>query len=139
VVAISPRNDLALLEIAPGSLRLPPLALAGAVSGDLGEVAAVGYPMNVDVAQELDIANIFRAQPPVKSRGFLSGERPSRQFDTILHTATIARGNSGGPLLDPCGQVIGVNSFSADSAGGDGEFYRGVLARIAALLAPERG
>jgi hypothetical protein len=128
-VAISPRNDLALLEIAPGSLRLPPLALAGAVSGDLGEVAAVGYPMNVDVAQELDIANIFRAQPPVKSRGFLSGERPSRQFDTILHTATIARGNSGGPLLDPCGQVIGVNSFSADSAGGDGEFYFAVSLR----------
>ncbi len=129
VIAISPRNDLALLEIAQGALRLPPLALAGGNGANLGEVAAVGYPMNVDLAQGLDMADIFSAQPPVKSRGFLSGERPSRQFDTILHTAPIARGNSGGPLLDPCGRVIGVNSFSADSSGGDGEFYFAVSLR----------
>jgi serine protease Do len=129
VIAISPRNDLALLEIAPNSLRLPPLALAGGGVGNLGEVAAVGYPMNVDLAQGLDMADIFRAQPPVKSRGYLSGERPSRQFDTILHTAPIARGNSGGPLLDPCGRVIGVNSFSADSNSGEAEFYFAVSLR----------
>ncbi len=129
VVAVSPGNDLALLEISKGSLRLPLLALAGSVSSDLGEVSAVGYPMNVDLAQGLDMSDIFRAQPPVKSRGFLSGERPSRQFDTILHTATIARGNSGGPLLDPCGRVIGVNSFSADAQSGDGEFYFAVSLR----------
>lgn len=129
VIAISPRNDLALLEIAKGSLRLPPLALAGGTVSNLGEVAAVGYPMNVDLAQGLDMADIFRAQPPVKSRGYLSGERPSRQFDTILHTAPIARGNSGGPLLDPCGRVIGVNSFSADSNSGEAEFYFAVSLR----------
>jgi hypothetical protein len=129
VIAISPRNDLALLEISPGSLRLPALALAGGGVGNLGEVAAVGYPMNVDLAQGLDMGDIFRAQPPVKSRGYLSGERPSRQFDTILHTAPIARGNSGGPLLDPCGRVIGVNSFSADSDSGEAEFYFAVSLR----------
>jgi hypothetical protein len=129
VVAISPRNDLALLEIADGSLRLPPLALAQSAAANLGEVSAVGYPMNVDLAQGLDMSDIFRAQPPVKSRGFLSGERPSRQFDTILHTAPIARGNSGGPLLDPCGRVIGVNSFSADSASGEAEFYFAISLR----------
>ncbi|XUU60408.1 S1 family peptidase [Erythrobacter sp. HA6-11] len=121
--AVSPRNDLALVEITEGGLRLPPLTLAAGVTGDLGEVSAVGYPMNVDRAQGLDIGDIFRSQPPVKSRGFLSGARPSRQFDTILHTAPIARGNSGGPLLDPCGRVVGVNSFGADSDGSDAEFY----------------
>ncbi len=129
IIAISPRNDLALLEIAKGSLRMPPLALAGGSLSNLGEVAAVGYPMNVDVAQGLGMDDIFRAQPPVKSRGFLSGVRPSRQFDTILHTAPIARGNSGGPLLDACGRVIGVNSFSTDSTSGDAEFYFAVSLR----------
>lgn len=129
ILAVSPRNDLALLEIAKGSLRLPPLALAGGSIANLGEVAAVGYPMNVDVAQGLGMNDIFRAQPPVKSRGFISGVRPSRQFDTILHTAPIARGNSGGPLLDACGRVIGVNSFSTDGASGDAEFYFAVTLR----------
>ncbi len=127
--AVSPRNDLALVEITDGALRIPPLTLAAGVSGDLGEVSAVGYPMNVDRAQGLDIGDIFRSQPPVKSRGFLSGARPSRQFDTILHTAPIARGNSGGPLLDPCGRVVGVNSFGADSNGSDAEFYFAVSLR----------
>lgn len=128
-VAVSPRNDLALLEITDGSLRLPPLTIAGGVAGDMGEVSAVGYPMNVDLAQGLEMRDIFRAQPPVKSRGFLSGQRPSRQFDTILHTAPIARGNSGGPLLDGCGRVLGVNSFGADSDGSDAEFYFAVSLR----------
>lgn len=128
-VAVSPRNDLALLEIVEGTLRLPPLTMAGGVSGDMGEVSAVGYPMNVDLAQGLEMSDIFRAQPPVKSRGFLSGQRPSRQFDTILHTAPIARGNSGGPLLDGCGRVLGVNSFGADSDGSDAEFYFAVSLR----------
>lgn len=129
IIAVNERNDLALIEIAPGALRLPPLSLGGAAGGTGGEVSAVGYPMNVDLAQGLGTADIFRSQPPVKSRGFLSGERPSRQFDTILHTAPIARGNSGGPLLDPCGRVLGVNSFGADSSGSDAEFYFAVSLR----------
>jgi serine protease Do len=130
-VAVSPRNDLALLEIPEGIMRLPPLTLFGVVDDTMSmdEVSAVGYPMNVDLAQGLEIRDIFRAQPPVKSRGFLSGERPSRQFDTILHTAPIARGNSGGPLLDGCGRVLGVNSFGADSGGSDAEFFFAVSMR----------
>ena len=128
LISASSRNDLALIRLT-GNLRLPQLALAGGPVSTSGEVTSVGYPMNVDRAQGLDIADLFRSQPPVKSRGFISGERPSRQFDTILHTAPIARGNSGGPLLDPCGRVVGVNSFGADNDGGDAEFFFAVSNR----------
>ena len=128
IVSVSSRNDLALVETT-GDLRLPPLTLAGGTPQDSGEVTAVGYPMNVDRAQGLDIGDIFRSQPAVKAKGFLSGARPSRQFDTILHTASIARGNSGGPLLDACGRVLGVNSFGADSGGSDAEFFFAVSNR----------
>lgn len=128
IVAVSPRNDLALIEITEG-LRLPALTIAGGAPSDGSEVSAVGYPMNVDLAQGLDISDVFKPQPAVKSRGFLSGARPSRQFDTVLHTAPIARGNSGGPLLDACGRVLGVNSFGADASEGDAEFYFAVSTR----------
>ncbi|MBD59244.1 MAG: protease, partial [Citromicrobium sp.] len=129
IVSIDPGTDLALLAI-EGSLRMPPLTLAAGSPGGSGDtVTSVGYPMNVDRAQGLSIEDIVRSQPPVKSRGFISGERPSRQFDTILHTAPIARGNSGGPLLDNCGRVLGVNSFGAESDGTDAEFYFAVSNR----------
>ncbi|ANY20303.1 Serine protease Do-like HtrB [Tsuneonella dongtanensis] len=122
VIAVSSAKDLAVIETT-GALRLPALTVAGGVASDGDEVAAVGYPMNVDRAQGLDLSDLFRPQPPVKSRGFVSGTRPSRDFDSVLHTAPIARGNSGGPLLDGCGRVVGVNSFGTTSDdGSDAEF-----------------
>ncbi|MBX7540155.1 S1 family peptidase [Qipengyuania sphaerica] len=128
ILSVNSRNDLALVRLT-GSLRLPPLAITPRIVADSGQVYSVGYPMNVDRAQGLDLSDIFRSMPPVKSPGFVSGARPSRQFDTILHTAPIARGNSGGPLLDPCGRVVGVNSFGADNEGGDAEFFFAVSNR----------
>lgn len=128
LVAVSERNDLALIRTT-SPMRLPPLTIAGGSARDAGTVTSVGYPQNVDRAQGLGQEDIFRAQPPVKATGFLSGTRPSREFDTLLHTAPIARGSSGGPLLDECGRVIGVNSFGAVSAGADAEFFFAVSAR----------
>jgi len=128
VAAYSARNDLALVATT-SPMNLPPLTLAGDTNSDSASVTSVGYPMNVDRAQGLGIRDIFNAQPPVKSNGFLSGRRPSRDFDTLLHTAPIGRGSSGGPLLDDCGRVVGVNSFGTDSGGADSEFYFAVSNR----------
>jgi serine protease Do len=128
LISFSPRNDLALIQ-ATEPLRLPALAIASNPPEDSAMVSAVGYPMNVDRAQGLSVADVLTPQPPVKSNGFISGARPSREFDTILHTAPIARGNSGGPLLDNCGRVVGINSFGTESEGTDAEFFFAVSAR----------
>lgn len=128
LVAASPRNDLALLETTE-PMNLPPLTIASTAAATSGAVTAIGYPMNVDLAQGLGSSDIFRATPPVTSTGFLSGSRPSREFDTLLHTAPIARGNSGGPLVDDCGRVIGVNSFGTDSGAAEAEFYFAISTR----------
>ncbi len=127
LVAVSQRNDLALLETTT-PIKLPALAIAGNPATS-GSATAIGYPQNVDRAQGLDASDIFRATPPVTSTGFLSGRRPSVEFDTLLHTAPIARGNSGGPLVDDCGRVIGVNSFGAESDSTEAEFFFAVSTR----------
>jgi S1-C subfamily serine protease len=41
-------------------------------------------------------------------QSFQSGEGG---MPLVVHTASIAKGNSGGPLVDGCGRVIGVNTF----------------------------
>lgn len=128
VIAFSPRNDLALLQIAERG-RLTPATLFSGPLGDGADVYAVGYPGTVDLAQGLQLDDIIRPQSPVKTRGTISGGRSAKSFDTILHTASIGGGNSGGPLLDECGRIVGVNSFGTVADGADSEFYFAVSMR----------
>ncbi|MFL0356094.1 serine protease [Erythrobacter sp. GH1-10] len=122
VVAIDRANDLALLELVD-ELRLPPLVLRTNFVADDNEVVALGYPGVVDRALSGSIRDWVAAQPPVKTRGFVSGQRDLRGTASILHSADIAGGNSGGPLVDDCGRVLGVNRAVTLSRQGEGEFY----------------
>lgn len=129
LIAYSPTNDLALLRIEGGG-TLTPITLFPGVPDDGAEVYAVGYPGSVDLAQGLSMADLVTPQAPVKTRGYLSGGRSSRSFDTLLHTAPLGAGNSGGPLLDACGRVVGVNSFGTVSDNGtDSAFYFAISMR----------
>lgn len=133
VVAYSPRNDLALIQLSEGSLPVSTF-FAGAVT-DGQHVTAIGYPGSVDRAQGLDLNAMIQPLSPVKTSGTISTGRSSHAFDTILHTAPMAQGNSGGPLVDDCGRVLGVNSFGSMSDGNDAEFGFAVSNReIASFL-----
>jgi hypothetical protein len=120
IIAYSPGNDLALIQLEEG--RLPVSTFyAGAVS-DGSHVTAIGYPGTVDRAQGLGLKQLVEPLATVKTSGNVSSGRASQSFDTILHTAPLAAGNSGGPLVDDCGRVLGVNSFGSVSDGNDAEF-----------------
>jgi len=129
VVAFSPKNDLALLRLSePGSLPTATLFTGAVTDGE--DVYAVGYPGNVDQAQGLNPSDLMSPTVPVKTRGAVSAGRSSKGFETILHTAPIGSGNSGGPLLDACGRVIGANSFGTVSdTSADSDFYFAVSMR----------
>ena len=128
IIAYSPGNDLALIRIEDGG-RLPPMTVFSGPIEDGAEVLAVGYPGSVDRAQGLNLDDLITPMSPVKTRGSVSGGRSTKQFDTILHTAPIATGNSGGPLIDNCGRILGANSFGSISDGNDAEFGFAVSSR----------
>ena len=128
IIAYSPGNDLALIHVLDGG-RLPPMTIFGGPVDDGADVVAIGYPGSVDRAQGLDLDDLINPMSPVKTTGTISGGRTTKQFDTLLHTAPIASGNSGGPLIDNCGRVLGANSFGSISDGNDAEFGFAVSAR----------
>lgn len=120
VIAYDSQRDLALIEFA--GARLPPAALYTGPVGDGDAVVALGYPGNVDLATARSAADYIRPTSPVRSEGVFSGRRSLTGVEVLLHTANIARGNSGGPLLDRCGRVIGINSAITRGEEGDSTF-----------------
>lgn len=138
IIAFSPGNDLALLEV-KGAERLPVATLYAAATQDGQGVIAIGYPGNVDRAQGMALADIIQPMTPVKTSGTISTGRSSKQFDTVLHTAPMAAGNSGGALVDACGRVLGVNSFGSISDGNDAEYGFAVSNREVASFLRQAG
>lgn len=121
LIAYSPGNDLALIQLKEG--RLPPVTFFSGAVTDGQQVMAIGYPGAVDRAQGLDLSEMIQPLSPVKTSGTVSMGRASHDFDTLLHTAPMAQGNSGGPLVDDCGRVLGVNSFGSEAEStADAEF-----------------
>ena len=127
IVSIDPARDLALLEIERGAL--PPVTLYTGQLDDGAAVAALGYPGNVDLATARSAEDYITPLPPTRSIGIFSNVRPINGITTLLHTANIARGHSGGPLLDQCGRVVGVNTLITHNQEGDSTFAFAVAAR----------
>ncbi|HWT11774.1 MAG TPA: serine protease [Allosphingosinicella sp.] len=120
IVAVDPARDLALLELEQGAL--PPIPLYIGPLADGAPVAALGYPGNVDLATARSAEDYIVPLPPTRSVGIFSNVRPINGITTLLHTANIARGHSGGPLLDQCGRVLGVNTLITRNQEGDSTF-----------------
>lgn len=106
------RPDLALLRLGEGSL--PPLRLAAAIE-PLQPVVAAGFPgfaVGIDDTFRRLMQGDAAATPnPVFTSGTVSGLQEVAGQSLVTHTASITRGNSGGPLADRCGRVVGVNTW----------------------------
>ncbi|UZK68214.1 serine protease [Sphingomonas sp. S1-29] len=133
LIAVDPNRDLALIEFSGAGL--PPLALYTGPVTDGELLVSLGYPGNVDLATAQSSADFITPLSPVRSQGNFAGLRSLAGTQVLLHTAGIARGNSGGPLLDRCGRVIGVNSAITRADDGDSGFAFAIAnAELAAFL-----
>jgi S1-C subfamily serine protease len=105
--------DVALLKVDPAGLTLTPLRLGSSSNLVVGApVAAIGSPFGQD--QSLSVGVISATNRDIDSlTQFKIG-------NAIQTDAAINHGNSGGPLIDARGRVIGINS-QIESTGGGGE------------------
>jgi len=110
IIGFDPFSDVALLRIDPKGLTLRPLPLGGTKDLVVGSpVAAIGSPFGEE--QSLSVGVISALDRSIQS---LTG------FDTVgaIQTdAAINHGNSGGPLLDASGNVLGINAQIQTSTG----------------------
>ena len=120
LIAFDPKRDLALLEMDKG--RLPPATLYIGPLPDGSPVVALGYPGNVDLATARSADDYITPQQPTRADGNFSNTRNIDGITALLHTANIARGNSGGPQVDRCGRVLGINTFITHGEDGDAPF-----------------
>ena len=110
VVGFDPNADVALLRIDPGDRNLRPLPLADSNKIAVGEpVAAIGSPFGEP--QSLSVGVVSATGRSIDS---LTGFSISGAIQT---DAAINKGNSGGPLLDGQGRVLGINSQIRSSSG----------------------
>jgi putative serine protease PepD len=131
VVGTDPSTDLAVLEVdAPASL-LKPLRLGKSSELAVGDgVIAIGSPFGLEQTVTTGIVSALNRQ--------INSPNGFAIDDAIQTDAAINHGNSGGPLLDLDGRVIGVNSqIESESGGNDGIGFAvpsDTVARIAADL-----
>lgn len=130
LVGSDPTNDLAVIRVEPGPEGRRALALGDSESLEVGRfVIAIGHPFGLD--QTL-------------TTGVVSGlgrviESPDRTFigEIIQTDAAINQGNSGGPLLDLEGRVVGVNSAIVSPTGASAGIGYAIPAATLARVVPE--
>ena len=107
-------TDLAVIRVdAPASL-LSPIALGDSSAVQVGDgVVAIGSPFGLEETVTSGIVSALHRQMTAPNNFAIN--------DSIQTDAAINHGNSGGPLLNTKGEVIGVNAqIQSDSGGSDG-------------------
>lgn len=108
--------DLAIVKIDPAGKKLVAADLGDSDSLEIGETAiAIGNPINIAFEKSVSqgiVSGLDRYLGQVDGGGFMMG--------LIQTDASINGGNSGGPLLNAKGQVIGINTVKVSSAEGMG-------------------
>lgn len=110
-------QDFAVLKVAPQAAAKP-FEIAN-IPPVLQQVVAVGYPgvamrtdqtyrrlMQGDAAAARDLSAVMTVGPVNHVQ-----QQSAAGVTLVVHGAEISHGNSGGPLVDLCGRVVGINTF----------------------------
>jgi len=118
-VAVSAGKDIALLRIQPGGRKLQALRLAEAKPAKGEKVYAFGAPLGLSGSVSDGLVSAVRAGEDMRDTLKSATGREiyvdvlgyDLDADWIQTTAPISPGNSGGPLVNSRGEVVGINSW----------------------------
>jgi len=114
LVGTDASTDLAVIKVQAPASKLHPLSLGDSGQLSVGDsVVAIGSPFGLSETVTSGIVSALHRQM-TSPNGFAIA-------DSIQTDAAINHGNSGGPLLDASGHVIGINTqIKSDSGGNEG-------------------
>src|SRR5262249_44119585 len=114
LVGTDPSTDIAVIKVSVPSDELHPLTFGNSSAVQVGQaVAAIGSPFGLPETLTSGIVSALNRTISAPNNFSISG--------AIQTDAPINHGNSGGPLLNTGGEVIGVNAqIESDSGGNDG-------------------
>lgn len=132
LVGADPLTDLAVIRIDDDAVVALPFATSDRL--EVGEwVVAVGFPLGLD--QTVTVGVISATNRRLNIIGASIGRRGYEDF--IQTDAAINRGNSGGPLLNLRGEVVGVNAAIVTQTGGSDGLGFAIPTRLARYIARE--
>ncbi len=114
IVGTAPNYDLAVIRLRNPQTASRPVAIGSSADLKIGQFAfAIGNPFGLDQSLTFGVISALHRRLPTSS---------GHQITNVIQTdAAVNPGNSGGPLLDSSGRVVGVNtaiiSPSGSSAG----------------------
>ena len=114
LVGTDPSSDLAVIKVNVAASRLHPLSFGDSAKLQVGDsVVAIGSPFGLTESVSTGIVSALGRTIDAPNHYSISG--------AVQTDAAINHGNSGGPLLDASGHVIGINAqIESDSGGNDG-------------------
>lgn len=127
----SEQTDFAILELEQAIYDRTPLKIANSDSlVETQNIYALGFPA---VASAVEDDSVFTIEDVTISNGIIGKFQAINNIDFVLHNAQLGRGNSGGPLVDSTGAVVGVNTlFYGD---GSGNYYSSIaINEVASVL-----
>ncbi len=111
LVGSDENNDIAILKVEAPAELLKPVTLGDSSTLEVGQSAvAIGNPFGIGQTMTTGIVSSLDRSLQAEAGRIMSG--------LIQTDASINRGNSGGPLFDSSGRVIGVNTLIYSPSGG---------------------
>jgi S1-C subfamily serine protease len=130
LIGADPHSDLAVLKVDPAAVTLYPVVLGDSDALFVGQFAvAIGNPFG-------QVGTMTRGIVSALGRTFKASTSQFSITEMIQTDAAVNPGNSGGPLLDAKGQVIGINTLILSQTGSSAGVGFAIPINMAKMVVP---